>query len=49
MLMDIKTSKSTSINIDADVWKKAKMKAIERGITVTQLVEIAIKKEIGEQ
>ena len=46
--MDRKVSKSTSINIDENVWKKAKMKAIERGMTVTQLVEIAIKKEIGE-
>jgi post-segregation antitoxin (ccd killing protein) len=39
---------STSINIDQDLWKKAKMKAIDKGITVTQLVETAIKKEIEE-
>jgi post-segregation antitoxin (ccd killing protein) len=46
--VDKKISKSTSINVNADLWKKAKMKAIERGMTVTQLVETAIKKEIEE-
>lgn len=47
--MDKKISKSTSINIDPNLWKKAKMKAIERGITVTELAENAIRKEIEEQ
>jgi post-segregation antitoxin (ccd killing protein) len=36
----------TSINVDEDLWKKAKMKAIERGITVTELFEKALEKEI---
>jgi post-segregation antitoxin (ccd killing protein) len=37
---------ATSINVDEELWKKAKMEAIKRGITVTELFEKALKKEI---
>jgi post-segregation antitoxin (ccd killing protein) len=39
----------TSINVDEDLWKKAKMEAIKRGITVTELFEKALEKEIDEK
>jgi predicted HicB family RNase H-like nuclease len=37
----------TSIRIDKDLWKKAKHHAIDEGITLTELVERALKKEIN--
>jgi hypothetical protein len=39
---------STSININEDLWKKAKIEAIKRGITVTELFEKALAKEVEE-
>ncbi|MGH2612607.1 MAG: hypothetical protein ACRDFB_06105 [Rhabdochlamydiaceae bacterium] len=33
---------STSLNVDPEVWKKAKIEAITQGITLTELVESAI-------
>jgi predicted HicB family RNase H-like nuclease len=47
-VVSVNGKKSTSINIDEQVWKKAKIEAVKRGISVTQLVERAIKKEIEE-
>jgi hypothetical protein len=40
---------STSININEDLWKKAKIEAIKRGITVTELFEKALEKEIEDK
>jgi hypothetical protein len=37
----------TSINVDPELWKKAKIEAINRGITVTELFENALTKELG--
>lgn len=37
----------TSINVDPNLWKEAKIEAIRRGMTVTQLFEEALKKELG--
>jgi hypothetical protein len=39
---------ATSINVNEELWKKAKMEAIKRGITVTDLFEKALEKEIEE-
>lgn len=36
----------TSIKIDPEVWKEAKIEAITRGIDLSELVEFALKKEI---
>ncbi len=36
----------TSINVDPEVWKDAKIEAIKRGITVTDLFERSLRKEI---
>jgi hypothetical protein len=39
----------TSLNIDSVLWKKIKIEAIERGITLTELVEYALRKEIRKE
>ncbi len=43
---------STSLNVDPEIWKKAKIHAITKGITLTELVEKAvdswIKKNKGD-
>ncbi|HUV03423.1 MAG TPA: hypothetical protein VMW67_08340 [Desulfobacteria bacterium] len=40
--------KATSIKIDPKLWKAAKIEAIERGIELSELVEKALRKELGE-
>jgi hypothetical protein len=40
---------STSLNINEELWKKAKIEAIKRGITVTELFEKALIKEIEKK
>lgn len=37
--------KAISIKINPDVWKQAKIQAIEEGITVSKLVEKALKEK----
>jgi hypothetical protein len=39
----------TSINVDPELWKDAKIEAIKRGITVTELFEDSLRKEIGKK
>ena len=39
---------STSINVNPELWKEAKIEAIKRGVTVTDLFETALAKEIGK-
>ena len=39
----------TSINVNPELWKEAKIEAIKRGITVTELFEHALAKEIGKE
>jgi len=36
----------TSLNVDEDLWRQAKIEAINRGTTVTQLFEDALRKEL---
>jgi hypothetical protein len=36
----------TSINVDPELWKNAKIEAIKRGITVTELFEHSLRKEL---
>jgi|GEM_PF-580240 hypothetical protein len=38
----------TSINVDPELWKNAKIEAIKRGITVTDLFEESLRKELGK-
>lgn len=38
--------KATSIKIDQKLWKAAKIESIERGIELSELVEIALRKEL---
>ena len=38
----------TSLRIDPDVWKEAKVAAIQNDMTLTQLVEEAIEKWVKE-
>lgn len=40
--------KVTTIKVDPELWKKAKKKAIDRGVTLSSLVEELLKKELGE-
>ncbi len=44
---DTKRREPTSINVDPELWRDAKIAAIKRGITVTELFENALGKEIG--
>jgi len=46
--MSKKVRISTSIKIDAELWKMAKIEAIKRGIDVSELVEDALRKELEE-
>ena len=36
----------TSLNVDEDLWRQAKIEAINRGTTVTELFEDALRKEL---
>ncbi len=38
---------ATSIKVDPDLWKEVKIEAIRRDLTVSDLFEQALKKEIG--
>lgn len=40
--------KSISIKINPDVWRQAKIQAIEEGTTVSKLVEKALKEKLKE-
>ena len=40
---------STSIKIDPELWKEAKKTAIDTGITVSELIEKAIKEWLKKQ
>ena len=37
---------STSIKIDPELWKEAKIHAIRRGVSVSELVELALRNEM---
>lgn len=37
----------TSINVDPELWKEAKIEAIRRGVTVTELFEESLRKELA--
>ena len=39
----------TSIRVDEELWKQAKHYAIDKGITLTELVEKALKKEMNQR
>ena len=38
---------STSINVNKDLWHKAKLEAVRRNITITKLVELSLKRELN--
>jgi hypothetical protein len=37
---------ATSLKIETSLWKEAKIEAIRRGIQLSELVELAIKREL---
>lgn len=39
----------TSIKIDPDLWKEAKIEAIQRDMDLSELVENALKKELKKK
>lgn len=39
----------TSIKIDEDIWKDAKIEAIKREITVTELLNHALERELKKR
>ncbi len=41
--------KTTSIKIDPELWKKAKIYSIGKGINVSGLIETLLKKEIEKK
>ena len=40
---------SRSVNIDFDLWKKAQVLAIDKGITITEFIEEAIREKIDKE
>jgi len=46
--MEKKTKKNTSIRVDRNLWKEVKIEAVKRGITVSQLIEHVLRKELGK-
>lgn len=46
--MSEKRKISTSIKIDAELWKEVKIEAIRRNVTVSELIEQFLKKELGK-
>lgn len=40
---------ATSIKIDPEIWKEAKIEAIERDMDLSELVESALKKELRKR
>jgi post-segregation antitoxin (ccd killing protein) len=45
-MTDKKPRESTSIKVDPDLWKEAKIEAINRDVDLSDLVETALKKEL---
>jgi len=45
--MSKKEKTSTSIKIDPKLWKEVKIEAIRRDMEVSELVELALRKELG--
>lgn len=41
--------KVTSLRIDEDLWKEAKIYAIQKGTTLSDLIESLLKKEIRDK
>ena len=41
--------KVTSLKVDPELWKQAKKLAIDRGISLAELIEELIKKELKKQ
>jgi len=39
----------TSLKLDRELWKKAKIHAIAKGITLTTLIETLLRKELDKQ
>lgn len=39
---------STSIRVDKDLWVEAKIHAIKKGMTMTDLIEKLLRKELEE-
>jgi hypothetical protein len=44
--MASKMDKTTSIKINRDVWKEAKIEAVKRDLQLQTFVELAIRKEL---
>lgn len=40
---------SRSVNIDFDLWKKAQVLAIDKGITITEVIQEAIREKIDKE
>ncbi len=48
-MADKKPRESTSIKVDPDLWKDAKIEAIKRDMDLSDLVEEAIRRELKER
>ena len=46
LIMAMSKVVNTSIRIDEDLWKEARKYAIDKGVTVSELLEKALKKEM---
>lgn len=46
---DKKKKSFTSIRVDPELWKEVKIEAIRRDMEVSELVGVALRKELGEK
>lgn len=46
-MVDQKKQTVTSLKVDPDLWKKAKIEAIKRGVTLARIVDTALRKELS--
>ena len=46
--MEKKKRTTTSIKIDPELWKKAKIYSIEKGVDLSELIENLLKKELSK-
>jgi hypothetical protein len=40
---------TTSLSLAREVWERAKIRALKRGITLAKLIEDALRRELGEE
>ena len=40
---------TTSVRVETELWSEAKKRAIDKGVTISELIEILLRKELGAE